>query len=260
VKRPSFQFYPSDWLRDAKLRLVSVSARGLWIDLLCWMHDLQPYGHLALNGEAIPDEKAAVMCGVPLPVYRRLVAELLAADVAARSPTGALYSRRMDRDAQTRIARGIAGHMGQQARQQLTQQFAEDEKEEEESHTSSTPDGFDAAWAIYPKRPNNSKERARKAWEARIREGCDPNAILEGLRRYAGYCRRQRTDPQYIKQASTFFGPDHHWENDYTVTVPREAHPHKPAYHDRYVPPKREDVDPKVIELTANIGNGPKVA
>ena len=30
--RPSFQFYPDDWLADAGLRMGSFAARGLWID------------------------------------------------------------------------------------------------------------------------------------------------------------------------------------------------------------------------------------
>ena len=48
MKRPSFQFYPGDWLRDPALRACSLAARGLWADVLCYMHQGAPYGHLAL--------------------------------------------------------------------------------------------------------------------------------------------------------------------------------------------------------------------
>ena len=39
MKRPSFQFYPGDWLSDLKLRRCSPAARGVWIDVLCALHD-----------------------------------------------------------------------------------------------------------------------------------------------------------------------------------------------------------------------------
>lgn len=45
-ERPSFQFYPGDWLRNAKLRRCSMAARGAWIDVLCLLHDSEEYGVL----------------------------------------------------------------------------------------------------------------------------------------------------------------------------------------------------------------------
>ena len=47
-KRPAFQFYPESWRTDAELRSCSLAARGLWIDLMCVMHQCKPYGHLVL--------------------------------------------------------------------------------------------------------------------------------------------------------------------------------------------------------------------
>ena len=42
---PWLKFYPRDWRGDQALRLVSLHARGLWIELLCVMHEATPYGH-----------------------------------------------------------------------------------------------------------------------------------------------------------------------------------------------------------------------
>lgn len=53
VKRPAFQFYPGDWLRSTDLRSCSVGARGLWIDMICLMHEGTPYGHLKVNQKVI---------------------------------------------------------------------------------------------------------------------------------------------------------------------------------------------------------------
>jgi len=44
VKRPSFQFYPADWRANAKLRRCSEAARGVWMDILCVLHDAEEYG------------------------------------------------------------------------------------------------------------------------------------------------------------------------------------------------------------------------
>lgn len=44
MKRPSFQFYPADWRANAKLRRCSPAARGVWMDILCLLHDADDYG------------------------------------------------------------------------------------------------------------------------------------------------------------------------------------------------------------------------
>lgn len=44
MKRPSFQFYPADWKGNSKLRRCSEAARGVWMDILCVLHDSDEYG------------------------------------------------------------------------------------------------------------------------------------------------------------------------------------------------------------------------
>ena len=46
MKRPSFQFYPDDWTGNANLRRCSPAARGVWVDVMCLMHDQEEYGVL----------------------------------------------------------------------------------------------------------------------------------------------------------------------------------------------------------------------
>jgi hypothetical protein len=52
--QPWFKFYPASWRSDPALRTCSISARGLWIDLLCLMHESEPAGYLLLNGRPVP--------------------------------------------------------------------------------------------------------------------------------------------------------------------------------------------------------------
>lgn len=44
MKRPSFQFYPEDWLSNSNLRRCSHEEKGIWMDVLCLLHDQEEYG------------------------------------------------------------------------------------------------------------------------------------------------------------------------------------------------------------------------
>lgn len=46
MKRPAFQFYPDNWRNNANLRRCSWAARGVWIEVMCLMHDSDRYGVL----------------------------------------------------------------------------------------------------------------------------------------------------------------------------------------------------------------------
>lgn len=79
---------------------------------------------------------------------------------------------------------------------------------------------FEQAWAAYPKRPGSSKVDAFKAWRARLKEGISADTLIAGVGRYAGYCRAMKTEPQYVKQPVTFFGPAKHFESDWALFAP----------------------------------------
>ena len=55
-KKESFAFYPADWMSDSRLRLCSVGARGLWIDILCLMYLSSERGYLVIE-DTILDEQ-----------------------------------------------------------------------------------------------------------------------------------------------------------------------------------------------------------
>lgn len=112
MKRPSFQFYPADWRRDAALQSCSVAARGLWIELMCVMHDCEPYGVLAVNGRAMSAAQVARLVGEQEKIIVRLLAELEDAGVFSRDDEGRLFSRRMVKDEEVREARAAGGHAG----------------------------------------------------------------------------------------------------------------------------------------------------
>ena len=104
-------------------------------------------------------------------------------------------------------------------------------KEIDES-ISATAD-FDQAYAAYPKRPGVSRADAHKAWKARIAAGADAAAILAGVQRYAAYVMAEKTEPRFIKQPCTFFGPGLHYESDWTPSASGLAPPDGAAAHHR---------------------------
>ena len=112
MKRPSFQFYPGDWMRDTSLRSCSIAARGLWIDMICLMHEGYPYGTLKVNLKVILPPTLARMVGCTLDELLPLLTELETAGVFSRDDAGCIYSRRMMQDETVRQARAEGGRMG----------------------------------------------------------------------------------------------------------------------------------------------------
>mgnify|MGYP003341248770 CR=1 FL=1 len=111
MKRPSFQFYPSDWLRDTALRSCSTGARGLWMDMICYMHEGNPYGYLKVGNKVIHAENLSRMVGESLDNVKKWLDELFEAGVYDLDD-GAICSRRMIRDENLRKIRAEGGKLG----------------------------------------------------------------------------------------------------------------------------------------------------
>jgi len=84
--------------------------------------------------------------------------------------------------------------------------------------------------AEYPKRPGANKAATLKAWNARLKDGADTKQMIEGAKSYAKYCQLNRTEPQFIKQAVTFFGVAKHYEADWGSVAGNSSA--KPSYDD----------------------------
>lgn len=82
-------------------------------------------------------------------------------------------------------------------------------------------DEFERVWKEYPRK--QGKEAALKAYiRARSKEDYDKfneYIVLEGIKRYTEYIKKNNILPQYVKQGSTWFN-QHCWEDDYSATTP----------------------------------------
>lgn len=112
MKRPAFQFYPADWRKDAALQSCSLPARGLWHEMLCLMHECEPYGHMAVNGKPMKPAQIARLVGITEKEYQKLLQELMDSGVPSIAEDGSIFSRRMVRDEHIRNVRAEAGKKG----------------------------------------------------------------------------------------------------------------------------------------------------
>lgn len=63
ANRPSFQFYPSDWLSNTNLRRCTFEEKGVWLEIICLMNDSDEYGILRWT---IEDIAIAVRCEISI--------------------------------------------------------------------------------------------------------------------------------------------------------------------------------------------------
>lgn len=107
------KFHFGKWRGDPALRMCSLSARGLWIDLLAYMHECDPYGHLVINGNAPTPRQIASLVGMTTEKeVLALVDELSSNGVCSLTDEGVIYSRRMVRDKKTRDEGKVNGLKG----------------------------------------------------------------------------------------------------------------------------------------------------
>jgi hypothetical protein len=131
MQRPSFQFYPADWLGNSNLRRCTHAEKGTWLEIMCLMHDAPEYGVLRW-----PLSEMAQAIGGAVDTLRGLIAKgvMKGSDDAecdsyefvprhagkdgepvtlvAASPGPIWYSTRMVRDEYKRQVRGASSRFG----------------------------------------------------------------------------------------------------------------------------------------------------
>jgi hypothetical protein len=111
-KLPWFQFFARDWRTNMKLRRCSLAARGLWVEMLCMMHECEERGMLISAGQPWLDHEVAAAVGGDHSANLLLLRELLDKGVCKRDGRGTLYSSRMTRDESRRFKCSEAGKRG----------------------------------------------------------------------------------------------------------------------------------------------------
>ena len=84
MKRPSLQFYCADWRGNSKLRRCSFAERGIWVEIICLLHDSDEYGILRWP---LVDLAQAIGCRVADLQSLRRKGVLKGADIGERCDT-----------------------------------------------------------------------------------------------------------------------------------------------------------------------------
>lgn len=129
MKRPSFQFYPADWQGNSNLRRCTHEEKGIWMDVLCLLHDQEEYGVARW-----PLKELAQAVGSPVQKLQSLVSKKVlkgaddgqecapliyiprsgrktgpAVTLIEQQPGPVWYSSRMVEDEYKRVLRGESG-------------------------------------------------------------------------------------------------------------------------------------------------------
>ncbi len=96
-------------MSNTALRSCSVIARGMWIDMLCLMHDGSPYGYLRTGRKDILPPILRGILGLTLEDTLKGLQELEDANVFSRDENGVIYCPRMIRDEDIRVKRASGG-------------------------------------------------------------------------------------------------------------------------------------------------------
>lgn len=111
--REPMKFRPAEWRSNLKLRGCTPAARCLWIEMMCLMHEAEPYGHLLVDGQPpTPTELGEVASVGPAWQIPYLLDMLEAAGLFSRTAEDVIYSPLMVREERRRqVARrnGKAG-------------------------------------------------------------------------------------------------------------------------------------------------------
>ena len=110
MKQPYLPLYTGDWLKDPKLSLCSPATRGVWIDLICGLHELGQGGQVTATAQQI-----ARMCRCSDAEVDTALKELRttgAADVHEREGRITVICRRLKRASELSAKRSESGRKG----------------------------------------------------------------------------------------------------------------------------------------------------
>lgn len=211
-KQRWFKFWVSDWRSDPKLRMCSIGARGLWLEMICLMHEAEPYGHLIIGEDQPSHAQLANMVGMQVEALTPLLDELERNGVFSRRHSGVIYSRKMvklDAISEKRSAAVSTRYQGETAPRKP--KGTAGAKPDETSDGSVTVP-FDVFWSAWPNKIQ--KKSAEKAWSKLNQD--EQKAAAGTLESWWELWRRTYPDASPI-HASTYLN-GRRWEDDFAGT------------------------------------------
>lgn len=164
---PWMKFYTSDWRADPRLKMCSLAARGMWIEMICLMHEATPYGHLLIHGQSPNVAQLASLTGIQSAEVVDLVAELERLGVFSRTREGVIYSRKLVRMAsKSAIARKNGKRGGNPTLCNGDENKASDNQEDNGGHKPQKPEAICQKDKISPIGDTGELDKAVSAYNA----------------------------------------------------------------------------------------------
>ena len=236
--QPYLPLYVQDVLTDPHLCACSASACGVYLYLLCVFHKQEEYGVYRLwdepsNEDVFPLFAAQLSRQMPLSAgeIEPALRELVRRNVLLLEQNS-LICPDMVRQNAVSVQRAAAGQKGgsktQSKKSGTKESFAsafalakseanseneieiESENEIDKKRIEGVkgeegePNRFEQTWQVYPRKVE--KAAARKAYDARLRDGWSPDELFAAASEYAAMCRKEKREQRFIKHASVFFG------------------------------------------------------
>jgi hypothetical protein len=241
TKQPWLKFNPQDWRGDARLRICSIGARGLWVEMICIMHEGEPYGHLLVSDRPPTTKQLAALAGISNAECEKFLTELELAGVYSKTEEGVIYSRRMVRD-KAKAEKDRENGKGGGNPQLLDSvnggvnppDIPEDKAKNPQSRIQrkdlsrsvadatrpSAHSRFDEFWKCYPRRdgPNPSKPAEAK-FNALVKTGVDPQMLIDEVKKFAAAEKsRGSVGTRFIPQATKWLN-EQRWADHAAVAA-----------------------------------------
>lgn len=94
-KQPWSKFFWNDWQGDPCLRVCSLAAQGLWMQMLCLAAEADQPGHVTIAARDATSTDLSRLTGESEQAVLSLLSELERNGVFSRNGKGTIYCRRM---------------------------------------------------------------------------------------------------------------------------------------------------------------------
>jgi len=221
MKMPYIKFYGRDWLSEQGLRLSSLSARGAWIDMLCWMATGDRHGYMERNGEPYTEDQIAMLIGTDKGTLKGLIEELKKNGVLSYDDRGCIYSRRLVNDMNKHDMAVESGKRGgspvlnenSKTRTQNPEPTVSLRVPLKDTLKGDVSYSFDRCWKAYPDK-SGSKHKALEAYKKANAKEAD---VMAGIDRYVKFVEFKRNNgfrELNYANGQTWFN-QRRWETEY---------------------------------------------
>ena len=199
MMHPWFKFYANHWSGDPHLRLCSLTARGLLIDLMAIAHNGNPYGYVTNGDKALNEQELGRVLSCNWQTVSKALAELELNGRIGRAIGGVIYIPRMVRDGNKTKEYREYGRRGGNPELNLgvnPRDKAEEDKEEEKKK-------IEDIYQAYPRK--TAKPRAIQAISKALKKN-RADFLLQKVREYS--VATGGMERQYIPHPSTWFNQE----------------------------------------------------